>query len=182
MRYLFISTTVAVLLLTACGPTATPKTVPTPPPAMPTLAQMTFDSPRPLPPTAEPTTPVETESSGRKAVFPNTIIVYQREGRFPDSPQQWTIYHTGRIVAGDGTEWQVPATKVKPLFDFVEAPDFWELDNTYAQAGECLDCLVHILTVYREGEIKEVTVAQEPLDAPENLVRILHEMDSLISE
>lgn len=122
------------------------------------------------------------EPDDRKAVFPYTIIVYQREGRFPASPQQWTIYHTGRIVASDGTEWQVPPAKVESLFDLVEAPDFWQLDDNYAPAGECLDCLVDTLIVYREGEIKEITIIQGLLDLPENLGRALDEMYSLISE
>lgn len=145
--------------------------------------------------TGSPTpSPIETPPSGgeatlilepddRRAVFPNTIIVYQREGGlFPGSPQQWTIYHTGRIVAADGTEWQVPATEVRLLFDSVEASDFWGLEDNYAPAGECLDCLVHTLTVYREGEIKEITIVQGLLDLPESLGQVLDEIYSLISE
>jgi len=122
------------------------------------------------------------EPDDRQAVFPNTIIVYRREGRFPESPQKWTIYHTGRILARDGTEWQVPSAEVRPLFDLVEAPEFWELSNGYAPAGECLDCLVHTLTVYYEGEIKEITITHGSLDLPENLGAVLGQMESLVSE
>ena len=132
--------------------------------------------------------PVATASSGetglddRRAVFPNTIIVYQQEGRFPDSPQQWTIYHTGRIVAGDGAEQQAPATQVKLLFDLVEEPNFWELDNRYELGDECLDCLRQTLTVYYEGKIKEIVIINEPPDLPENLRRALGKVNTLISK
>jgi hypothetical protein len=66
MRYFFIvGTTVAILLLTACGPAATPETVPTPPPATPTTdsAQTTSDST--LPPEATPLPPTPTTDSAR---------------------------------------------------------------------------------------------------------------------
>jgi hypothetical protein len=61
MRYFFTGATVAILLLTGCGPVATSKMVPAPPPATPTPAQTALDSSllpevTPLPPTAEPPT------------------------------------------------------------------------------------------------------------------------------
>ena len=145
------------------------------------LAESPTPSAVETPPAGGEATPTA-EPGDRKAVFPNTIIVYQREGGFPESPQKWTLYHTGRILAGDGTEWQVPATEVRPLFDLVEAPDFWALDDNYAPAGECLDCMVHTLIVYREGKIKEITVTQGFLHLPENLGGALDEIESLVSE
>jgi hypothetical protein len=119
---------------------------------------------------------------GRVAEFPNTIVVYRREGRFPDSPQKWTFYHTGRLVDEDGNEWQLPAETVKPLFDFVESPDFSALDRSYTASGECLDCLQHVLTVYREGEVHEITFTEGVSDAPEELTWLLDEMETLVAE
>jgi hypothetical protein len=120
------------------------------------------------------------ELDGRRAVFPNTIIVYQKEG--PDGRQQWTIYHTGRIVAGSGAEWQVQAGQVAALFDWVESPDFWELDNEYAPNGECIDCLKQIVTVYYQGEIKEITVIDPSVELPQHLRNVLDALDRLSSE
>lgn len=119
---------------------------------------------------------------GRVAEFPNTIIVYRREGRLPDSPQEWTFYHTGRVVNEDGSEWQLPAETVNPLFDFVESPDFSSLDKRYAPSGECADCLQHVLTVYREGEVYEITITEGASDAPEKLNWMLGEMETLVAE
>ena len=107
--------------------------------------------------------------------------MYWREGRFPDSPQEWTFYHTGRIVAGDGSEWQIPEQDVKSLFQVAEGPDFWELGNKYTLAGECLDCFTQTLTVYYQGEIKEITVIQEPLDLPVSLRLVLDKVSSMAS-
>jgi len=118
------------------------------------------------------------ESDDRRAVFPNTIIVYQKEKG--DSQQQWTIYHTGRVVAGDGTEGQAQS-EVKPLFDLVEASDFWELDREYAPDGECLDCLKQIVTIYYEGEIKEITILDTSTEIPQQLKDVLDMLDRLAS-
>ncbi len=122
-----------------------------------------------------------TDSGGRQATFPNTIIVYQREGRFPDSPQKWTIYHTGRIVAGDGTEWQIPESEVEPLFALVEDQNLRTLDDNYAPDGECLDCLIQTVTIYAEGEVKEIVITNKPAHTPQNLNTILAELDKLTS-
>ncbi len=159
------------------------------PAATPTeeLVEISQDSPLPTPAeeSAVPESTAvgsETESGGRQAVFPNTIIVYQRAGKFPGSPQKWTIHHTGLIITGDGTEWQVPATAVEMLFDLVESPDFWTLDKNYAPDGKCLDCMVQTMNVYYEGEVKEITIVQEPPDLPENLKQVLDQINGPISK
>lgn len=193
---------VFVGLLVACGgPVALPQATNVEPGALPSptgpaLASATAEegpddgdawpaSPSPEPAaTAAATdtvTAAATQTGGREAVFPNTIIVYQREGRFPDSPQKWTFYRGGRIVAGDGSEWQVPVESVAPLFEAVEAPAFQNLAGKYAPAGECLDCPVHTLTVYYQGKIKEVTVVRETPDVPEALRLVLDTIDSVLS-
>ncbi|HEX9921767.1 MAG TPA: hypothetical protein VGD99_03815 [Anaerolineae bacterium] len=144
-----------------------------------------------LPPLASPTKPIATPSGeaiavesepevdGRRAVFPNTIIVYQKEGQA--GQEQWTIYHTGRVVTGSGTEWQVQSGQVKPLFDLVESPDFWELDNEYAPDVECIDCLKQIVTVYYEGKIKEITVIDPSVEIPQHLRNVLDALERLAS-
>ena len=114
----------------------------------------------------------------RRAIFPNTIIVYQKKER--DSQQQWTIYHTGRIVDGNGTERQAQSG-VEPLFGLVESSDFWELDNVYGPDGECLDCLKQIVTIYYEGEIKEITVPDTSTEIPQQLKDVLDMLDRLSS-
>jgi hypothetical protein len=100
-----------------------------------------------------------TEGAGdREAVFPNTIIVYQREGVDPADAGKWTIYKTGRIVAGDGGEWQAPEALVAPLFEFVESPGAWEAAASCpAGAGGT----VHTLTVYGPGEVRQLVFTEE---------------------
>lgn len=126
-------------------------------------------------------TPSATDPGGRQAVFPNTIVVYRREGRFPNSPQKWTIYHTGRIVAGDGSELQASEQEVGRLFEILESSDFWNLADEYAPDGECVDCTVHTLTVYYRGEIKEIRVIRETPGLPEKLELVLGQVDCAIS-
>jgi hypothetical protein len=150
--------------------------------ATPTLSQPADISPE-SPVTLPETTPDlgQTEPDGRAAVFPNTIIVYQREGRLPDSPQEWTFYYTGLIKAADGTERQLPAARVEQVFDLAESSDLWSLDDNYAPAGQCLDCLVQTLTIYRQGEIKEISVTGDPPELPEDLKQILSQIEALVS-
>jgi hypothetical protein len=183
----------AVSLLVACSPSKQPSEIEVEPGAYPPPTNQEAvlpekeigtenDAPSnayPPPDLADPAD--ETGSGGRVAEFPDTIIVYQREGRLPDSPQKWTFYPTGRIVAGDNSEWQVPAQEVQPLFESVEAPDFWSLHEKYAPAGECLDCLVHTLTVFYQGKVKEITVIQGGADLLDNLGKILDGLNTLVS-
>jgi hypothetical protein len=110
----------------------------------------------------------DAETGGREAVFPNTIIVYQREGVEPADTGKWTIYRTGRIVTGDGTEWQAPEALVAPLFEFVESPGAWEeAASCPAGTAECPECAgnaVHNLTVYGQGEVRQLALTEGCLD------------------
>jgi hypothetical protein len=198
---------IVIGLLVACISSKSPEIVDSE--ARPSLSPTARSTPTPfasapidiatLPPLASPTKPIamshsspittpsgeaialesEPEVDGRRAVFPNTIIVYQKEGHA--GQEQWTIYHTGRIVTGSGSEWQVQSGQVKPLFDLVESPDFWKLDNEYAPDVECIDCLKQIVTVYYEGEIKEITVIDTSVELPHHLGNVLDALDRLAS-
>ena len=184
MRALGLTILMIASLLVACSPAAPQQeTLPTSQPASEIpypIDQATESSPPIATPLPESYPPPESsvsdrdaEPGGREAVFPNTIIVYQLQGRPVGDWDKWTFYHTGRIVAGDGAEWQVAAEDVKELFDNVEAAEFWELDDAYAPAEECADCPVGTLTVFFEGEIKEIVVTEGALDLPELLNRAL---------
>lgn len=185
MRAIGFSILMIASFLVACSPAAIPQeTLP--------ASQQATGIPSPIDQPTESSSPIATPASeasatdgdaepgGREAVFPNTIIVYQLQGRPLGNWDKWTIYHTGRIVAGDGTEWQVTAEQVKELFDSVEAADFWELDDAYTPAEECPDCPVRTLTVFYDGEIKEIAVTEGTLDLPELLNRALDQMDKLV--
>ncbi len=138
---------------------------PSTPPGSPALTQPAPNlsplSPLPSPTVSgAPTQPVATtpaEPTGRAAVYPNTSVVYQLEGGIAGESKKWTFYPTGRIVAWDGTEWQVPPDQVKRLFDLAESSDYWDLKNNYPLGDVCADCNVPSLTVFRKGEVKKVT-------------------------
>ena len=185
MRAIGFSILMIASFLVACSPAAIPQeTLP--------ASQQATGIPSPIDQPTESSSPIATPASeasatdgdaepgGREAVFPNTIIVYQLQGRPVGDWDKWTFYHTGRIVAGDGTEWQVTAEQVKELFDSVEAADFWELDDAYTPAEECPDCPVRTLIVFYDGEIKEIAVTEGALDLPELLNRALDQMDKLV--
>ncbi len=140
-------------------------------------------------PSATPATGGETGNSaptvpatpdGRVAVFPNTIIVYQRQGGIAGLSQQWTFYPTGRVVAGDGTEWQLSPEQVKPLFSLAEDAAFQQLEDSYPAAATCADCITHTLTVYQDGQVKKVTFT-DSASIPAYLQQMLNELDQLIA-
>ena len=166
---------IVVIALTACAGAASPSSTP---PASPLQTPGASPAMTPIAP-SEPSTAAPTAPAGLAAVFPNTIIVYQREGGFASLSAKWTFYHTGRIVSGDGTERQVPAEQVKPLFDLAESSDFWHLNDNYS-TSTCADCYVHTLTVYQNGEVKTVTFV-EGSDPPDILQQMLDEINGLIS-
>jgi hypothetical protein len=157
---------IVAITLAACAGAAPP-----PPLASPGLASI-------APPTLSGLTP--TATAGRVAVFPNTLIVYQREGGFSGKSEKWTIYPTGRIVSDTGTAWQVPAEQVAPLFMLVEAPDFANLNAKYPVANACADCYVYTLMVYGQGEPKSVTYV-EGAALPAHLQQVLSEINKAIA-
>lgn len=174
---------IVVITLAACASAASPSS--TPPTATVNPSPLTIPSAPPEPAGVTPATPIAPSESvvatpsatdGRVAVFPNPIIVYQREGGITGKSAKWTIYPTGRIVTGEGTAWQVPADQVKPLFDLVESPDFQNLKNSYPAANVCNDCYTHTLTVYHQGAPKTVTFV-EGADLPEALQQLLGEIN-----
>jgi len=174
---------VLAMALAACAsgaPSAGP--APSAPPTSTVNAPPTVLPATPTAPIAppEPAGVTPTATDGRAAVFPNTIIVYQREGGLAGDSKQWTFYHTGRIVAGDGTEWQTSADQVKLLFSLAEAPAYWKLNDSYPVASTCADCIVHILTVYQGGKIKKTTITEGAI-LPEDLQQMLNEVDGLIT-
>ena len=173
-----------VFALAACAnaalPTASPIDAPrsTAPDAQPTTLAQT--SPLAVP-TVQSPLPAPTPTDGRAAIFPNTIIVYQREGGIAGESQKWTFYSTGRIVAGDGTEWQVPADQVKPLFELAESPDFGNLSDNYPAAGTCADCYTHTLTVFGPSDPQTVTFT-EGANAPAPLPQMLDEINQVLAK
>jgi hypothetical protein len=202
MRILNFLLLAVIVLLASCGPAGraelspvrlspTPAQQPAPfstedpisidygsPLATPTNRLAAVESSAAPPPTVVSS---EAEPGGRRAVFPETIIVYQQQNGPVGDWQQWTVYHSGRIVVADGTEWQASPSTVGPLFDLVERPDFWNLLPTYKPERKCPDCLVQTVTVYYEGDIKEITVINEPPALPPHLKQVLQELDDLIS-
>jgi hypothetical protein len=166
---------IAAIALAACAGAASPaSTPPASPLTTPAVSPVTTPTASPEPAAVSPTA-----TDGRTAVFPNTIIVYQREGGIAGLSNEWTFYHTGRIVTGAGAEWQVPADQVEPLFDLAESSDFWNLNDNYSTAT-CADCYVHTLTVYQNGEVKTVTF-DEGADLPDTLQQMLDEINKLIA-
>lgn len=166
---------VAIVLAACAGAAPAPSTSPA------STVQAPVVSPAATPTAlSEPATATPASTDGRVAVFPNTIIVYQREGGFAGRSDKWTIYPTGRVVAGDGTEWQVPAERVAPLFALVESPGFEDLNEKYPVASACADCYVHTLTVYGQGEPKTVTFV-DGADLPTHLQQIWSEIDKAIT-
>ena len=130
------------------------------------ISPIATPSPEVRPTVGGPTVGAPTEGAGdREAVFPNTIIVYQREGVDPADAGKWTIYKTGRIVTGDGSEWQAPEGLVAPLFEFVESPGAWEAAASCpAGTAECPECdgnTVHTLIVYGPGEARQMVFTEE---------------------
>ncbi len=168
-----------VIALAACTGAAFPASAPptsTVKAPEPTVAPVTPIAPGATAQTAI-VTPAATDE--RAAVFPNTIIVYQREGGIVGESKKWTFYRTGRILTGDGIAWQVPADQAKPLFDLAEAPDYWNLRDSYSLVA-CADCYTHTLTVFQKGETKKVTFV-EGASLPADLQQMLDEINQLIA-
>lgn len=190
MRYLLIGATVAILLLTACGPAATPETVPTPPPATPTTdtAQTTSDSPlppeaTPVPPRAEPSTPVESEGTGKgRVAIGDAVIIYQRSGGFAGVHEQWTVYPDGRITANDGREWQVAPERVKQLLADIEALGFFEMTGRYMPLNTCCDRFTYEITVRSGDRVHTATTIDAAPNTPAELWRVIDEISRLVTD
>ena len=193
MKYTSVLLILAISFLAACAPANTPDVTVVEP--LPTETKIgPSETPPPLvsptqdveilmsSPSHEPSiTPIATHPGGRKAVFPNTIIVFQREGNFPESPQKWTFYHTGLIVTGDGSEWKLQSRSVRPLFELVESPGFRQLSDNYLQDTDCDDSIRQALTVFIQGDVIEILTCQGDTGLPKSLIQIFENIDRLVS-
>lgn len=191
MRYLFIGTTVTILLLTACGPAATTETVATlPRAATPTPAQTTFDSPlppevTPLPPTAEPSTPAKLEDTDKgRAVMGDAVIIYERSGGFAGIMQTYEIYADGRIVIRDGDteiETRVSPSDVQTALIRIEELGFFDLPAPFGPVSAFADRIVHTITVKRDGRPVTVRTVDGATDEPAGLRDVIEVLNRLVA-
>lgn len=126
------------------------------------------------------TVAADVSTEGREAVFPNPLIVYTKEGRFPGSPVKWTIYPTGRVVDGSGQEWQLPEAEVQAIFAAADLRQINKLQQSYG-AADCADCTVHTITVYGSEEPQKIVYTQAEGSWPADLEPLLGAIDALVA-
>jgi hypothetical protein len=138
--------------------------------------------PRLLSTAALAATPSITSPGGREAIFPQTILVFIQEGKFPESPLQWTIYPTGRVLASSGEEWMLTQDQVAPIFDLIAAPAFARLAPQYGSPETCKDCLVYTLNIYNSGQPQQIKIYSDGDRLPEELKAVLEQLKTLTSQ
>lgn len=158
------------LALVACGPAPTPMPAeaPTPSPIASPLAAATATR-----------AAVAEEGAG---AMPALQLRYRREGRFPDSPQQWTLHTTGLIEGAEGKRVELAPEVVAPLFSLVLSKPFASLDEQYGPVGACRDCLTHTLTLEGDSLQQQVTVVEGAAEIPPLLQEALDALDVLVSQ
>ena len=167
-----------ILILSACSQSSTesePVGAASPSPASATEAQLLS--------TASPEeTPSTTNPGGRQAIFPQTILVFVKEGKFPGSPLQWTVYPTGRVLASSGQEWMLDRDQVAPIFDQISTPAFISLGLQYGSPETCRDCTAYTLYIYGPGEVQKIQVYSDGSQLPAELQVVLERLEILTSK
>jgi hypothetical protein len=136
--------------------------------------------------TMEPT-PTETTESGAasdaksRAVLGDAVIVYERSGGIAGETNTWKIYADGRVVDGEGNEWQVAPAQVEELLADLETMGFFELDESYMPLDTCCDRFTYTLVVGTDGGAHRVTTIDDS-DAPEAVWNALDSVSTFIQD
>jgi hypothetical protein len=146
---------------------------------------LTLQSPLPSPTISASETPIKveiTQTPGESAQLTDeAALIYQRSGGIADITQAWSVYPNGRVVAGDGREWQVKPQQVEQLLNNIEALGFFELKDNYVPQNTCCDRFTHQLTVRRGNEVHTITTLDAAPGAPAELQTILTEVNNFIA-
>lgn len=136
------------------------------------------------PATERPDTPPadgESRPSGKLgAALGEEVIIYERSGGLAGVSEQWSIYPDGRIVAGDGREWQVEPEQVEQLIDDIEALGFFDMSGRYMPRDPCCDRFTYSLVVRSDDKVNRVTTMDVAPDVPANLWEVLGAVRSFI--
>ncbi|MFQ5595793.1 MAG: hypothetical protein ACE5HA_16730 [Anaerolineae bacterium] len=167
MRVLVIGILIGILALTACAaPASSPRREGTPDAETPVIA------------------PAEVESwpSGKLgAVLGEAVIIYERSGGLAGVSEQWSIYPDGRIVAGDGREWQVEPEQVKQLTSDIKSLGFFDMSGQYMPLNQCCDRFTYTLVVRSGDKINRVTTIDAAPEVPASLWEVLGAVRSFVN-
>lgn len=136
--------------------------------------------------TAEPA-PTETTEGGAEpdakssTVLGDAVIVYERSGGVAGETNTWKIYADGRVVDGEGNEWQVAPAQVEQLLADLETMGFFELDESYVPLDTCCDRFTYTLVVGTDGGAHRVTTIDDS-DAPEAVWNALDSVSTFIQD
>lgn len=167
MRVLVIGILIGILALAACAaPASSPRREGEPDAETPVVAPAEGDS-RP---------------SGKLGeALGEAVIIYERSGGLAGVSEQWSIYPDGRILAGDGREWQVEPEQVKQLIGEIEASGFFDLSGQYMPRNPCCDRFTYSLVVRNGDKINRVTTIDAAPDVPGSLWEALGAVRSFIN-
>lgn len=178
LKQIILGLLLMILWLPSCTPTATePAAEPAATvPADGVLTEVDSDQ-------ADESSDAYTDNDGETAaerINFDTVIVYTKEGRFPGSPQEWTIYADGRVSDGAGQEWQAPAAAVEALF--ASTPTLASRGTTAEYGVEnCRDCLTHTVTISGADEKATKIVYSQGQDGwPAELEPLFTNLNQLI--
>ncbi|MDA8216874.1 MAG: hypothetical protein M0Z94_04575 [Dehalococcoidales bacterium] len=108
------------------------------------------------------------------------VIIYQRSGGFAAKTVERTVYPDGRVVAADGTEQKVPATKVSDLVAQLEEEGFFKLEHTYGMDSQCRDCYQYDITVRSGDMLKQVQAVGEAQEIPDSAREMIGQIEALL--
>jgi len=163
MRVLVIGILIGILALTACAaPASSPRGEGEPDAETPVVA------------------PAEGDSQPSGKLGP-AVIIYERSGGLAGVSERWSIYPDGRIMAGDGREWQVKPEQVKQLISDIEASGFFDLSGQYMPRNPCCDRFTYSLVVRSDDKVNSVTTMDATPDVPANLGEVLGAVRSFIN-
>ena len=199
MKALSICIAIGILLSAGCGlPTALPQRQETAAagqanntaagPASPISPSRTPTSTPGKPISPEPTPTIsqaapEPQAAGRAtAKLEKAVIRYERSGGFAGLNEQWTIYPDGRVVLGEGGEWQIPPQQVEQLIADIVRLGFFTFDDSYVPKDTCCDRFFYSLTIRQGDKEKTVTTMDDAPNVPDEVWQALGKLSSLLND
>ena len=114
-------------------------------------------------------------------VSTDIVIIYQREGGFAGTSQEWVIYPDGSIEAPGEQELTADRDDTSALLALTADDEISDLDDSYVPQDDCCDKYIYTITI-KVGDQEKTIRSSDGADQPEELTDLLAAIEELIAK
>ena len=114
-------------------------------------------------------------------VSTDIVIIYQREGGFAGTSQEWVIHPDGSIEAPGERELAADPDDTSALLALTTDDEISDLGDSYVPQDDCCDKYFYTITI-KVGDQEKTIRSSDGADQPEELTDLLAAIEELIAK